>query len=68
MVCVWVVALLVALVVVSSNLPSGSYFSMGLDWILSDSKDWINNVNIHGKQLGLILGPLEIQDRINPPN
>ena len=31
MVCVWVVALLVALMDVSSNLPAGSYFSW--DWI-----------------------------------
>jgi hypothetical protein len=31
MVCVWVVALLVALLAVSSNLAPGSYFSW--DWI-----------------------------------
>jgi hypothetical protein len=31
MVCVWVVALLVALLAVSSNLATGSYFSW--DWI-----------------------------------
>ena len=35
-------------------------FFMGLDWII--------NINIHWKQLGLILWTLEIQDRINPPN
>ena len=43
MVCVWVVALLVALAVVSSNLPSGSYFS----W------DWIGFYRI--KRIGLII-------------
>jgi hypothetical protein len=31
MVCVWLVALLVAQLAVSSNLPTGSYFSW--DWI-----------------------------------
>jgi hypothetical protein len=52
MVCIQLVALLVT----SSNLPTGSYFSwdwIGLDFI--GLKDWINNNNIYWKQLGLIL-------------
>ena len=56
MVCVWLVALLVAQLAVSSNLPAGSYFSwdwIGLDFI--GLKDWIDNININWKQLGLIL-------------
>ena len=40
------------------------FHGIGLDFI--GLKAWIININIHWKQLRLILWTLEIQDRINP--
>ena len=44
--------------------PHWQLFFMGLDFI--GLKDWIIYINIHWKQLRLMLWTLEIQDRINP--